>query len=1103
MTSNTELEASLLSALRTSEERFRNLVENSSDWIWEVDQNSAYTYCSPKCIDILGYTPEELLGKTPFYLMSKEEAQRVGLFFKEITLKKQSFNHLENTNLHKDGHKVILETSGIPFFSEQGELLGYRGIDRDITVRKSVEVSVLTQAKIIDQIHDSVVATNLDGFITSWNKGAERLFGFKKEQVIDQHIRLVYPQGEYNFLQNHVISPLISKGFHETQVRMLRKDGTIFHAHLSLTLQYDEQQKPTGMIGYSTDISAQVKFEKALKVSEKNLETTLNSIGDAVIVTDTQQCIVRMNPVAEKMTEWPLSEALGQPVDKIFNICDTKTKKPVKTPIEKVITSKKVIHLTNGCSLITRSGGLRQIADSAAPIIDGDNNELIGVILVFHDVSDQYKVQNDLYERNQQFFAFTSAMPDIAFVLDEQGKYLEVYGSAQQLLIQDAEKLLNQNVMDILPVPLAIQVISTVQKTITTNKPQVLEYELELAQGTSYFEGHTAPMRTDKGQTQRVIWIARDITERKQTLDLLQTSEQRFRQVFEKMPNIAVQGYDRNRKVIFWNKTSEAVYGYTEKEALGQQLTDLIIPNEMQKLVTEATDNLLHRNVPIPSGELRLKRKDGSIVPVYSSHIKLGNKPSNAEMFCIDIDLTNAKKASEAIERLAYYDPLTGLPNRRLFLDRLAQEQKVSKRHKNYSAILFLDLDNFKHLNDSLGHSVGDFFLIEVGQRMQSLLREEDTVARLGGDEFVILLKELSMHEKSAVKQAQDISEKIIATLAQSIQIQQHDHIITPSIGITLFSGDIETADTLLKQADTAMYRAKSSGKNTFEFFHSDMQVLADLRLALENDLRKSLSKNELELHYQPQYDNHANIIGAEALIRWNHPIRGMVSPAEFIPIAEETGLIIEIGDWVLSTACYQLKKWEQYKLPNHFHLAVNVSPKQFRKQNFAPHLQELIITSGINPQHLTLELTEGIVIDNIQQTIEKMKKLKASGVKFSIDDFGTGYSSLVYLKQLPLDQLKIDQAFVRDIHSDPNDAAIVATIISMAKLLGFQVIAEGVETLEQLTFLQSVECQQYQGYYFSKPLPEIEFIKQLEMLHDQEINKDNSPISSIEANNI
>ncbi len=1102
MSSTTESETLLLGALRASEERYRNLVESSSDWIWEIDQNGLYTYCSPQCFDILGYQPEELLGKTPSDLMRPEEAKRIGVIFHSIVVERRSFSHLDNINIHKDGHQVILETSGIPFFDEQGDLLGFRGIDRDITTRKAAEIDIRRQAKIIDQIHDAVIATDMQGFVNSWNKGAERLFGIDKAKAIGQHISFIYPEDEHNFLQNQVITPLQAKGFHDTRVRVLRSCGVIFHAHLSLSLLYDEEHNPQGMIGYLMDITSQVKAEQALRISEKNMEITLNSIGDAVIVTDTEQRITRMNPVAEKLTGWSLTETLGQLVDNIFKVCNSQTGEALDSPVSKAIFDKKIIYLASGSSLITRSGSRLQVAVNAAPILD-ETNCFMGVVLVFHDVTRQFQIQQALHQSNQQFSAFVSAMPDIAFILDERGQYLDIYGTEQHLLYQEASSLLNKNVRDILPISLAKQIIDTIQATLNTSETHVLEYELELPQGKCYFEGRVASMFNDADDCRQVVWMARDITEKKIALQSLQASEQRFRGIFEKMPNVAVQGYNSKREVIFWNKTSENIYGYTEHEAVGQKLEDLIIPASFKEHVITATEKFIYHDVQIPAGELLLQRKDGSSVPVFSSHIKLGNIAEQAEMFCFDIDLTDTKKAHEAIEQLAYYDPLTGLPNRRLFLDRFTEEQKRTKRHPSYTSILFLDIDHFKTLNDSLGHSVGDLLLIEVGQRMQKVVRKQDTVARLGGDEFVVLLKELSPEQAVAAKQVQHIAEKIMFELSLPIIIRLHEYIITSSIGITLFIDGDDSTDTLLKQADTAMYRAKKAGRNTFQFFHPSMQVAADTRLEMEKDLRRALRNHEFVLYYQPQFDALGNITGAEALLRWQHPVRGMVSPEEFIPVAEETGLIIAIGDWIISTACKQLHQWEKQGLSKQFHLAINVSPKQFRMSAFVPHLQKQIRQWGINPEHVTLELTEGIVIDNIQQTIIKMKSLKSIGVKFSIDDFGTGYSSLVYLKQLPLDQLKIDQVFIRDIQKGTNDAVIVEMIISMANLLGFQVIAEGVETIEQLTFLQSQGCQHYQGYYFCMPLPEVEFSAKLKKSVDNTTFLRNLTGIPFEAGNI
>jgi predicted signal transduction protein with EAL and GGDEF domain len=363
---------------------------------------------------------------------------------------------------------------------------------------------------------------------------------------------------------------------------------------------------------------------------------------------------------------------------------------------------------------------------------------------------------------------------------------------------------------------------------------------------------------------------------------------------------------------------------------------------------------------------------------------------------------------------------------------------------------------------------------------MQDELRAEDTVARLGGDEFVILLKELGEQSTIAANQAQRIAEKIQQTISKPFCIEQHELYITLSIGISLFAKDNSDAAKIINQADTAMYRAKEAGRNTLRFYRASMQGVADARLAMEKDLRKALIDKNLSLHYQPQMDVNNVIIGAEALLRWHHPIRGMVSPREFIPLAEETGMILQIWEMVLLNACKQLKKWESLYQTSPFHLAINVSPHQFRMPDFVSHIQRVIEQTGINPNCLMLEVTEGVLIDNINDTVKKMHALKKLGVRFSIDDFGTGYSSLTYLKSLPLDQLKIDQSFVRDINRDANDEAIVETIITMTRILGIDVIAEGVETESQVHFLQKKGCNKFQGYYFGKPVPAEKFTSTL-----------------------
>ena len=435
-------------------------------------------------------------------------------------------------------------------------------------------------------------------------------------------------------------------------------------------------------------------------------------------------------------------------------------------------------------------------------------------------------------------------------------------------------------------------------------------------------------------------------------------------------------------------------------------------------------------------------------------------------------DVTERRKAEEKINDLAFFDQLTGLPNRTLLLDRLRQTLAASSRGGSYGALLFIDLDNFKTLNDTLGHDMGDLLLTQVARRLTLCVREGDTVARLGGDEFVVVLAGLGSNEADAGIASETVAEKILATLSQPYLLGKTPHHSTASIGVTLFRGDLATIDDLMKQADLAMYKSKSAGRHVVRFFDPTMELAIKERVTLEDDLRQAIEEKQFLLHYQAQVAGESRLTGAEVLLRWQHPVRGMVSPAEFIPLAEETGLILPLGHWVLETACAQLAVWAIQPEMAHLTLAVNVSAQQFREPGFVDQVLSILKNTGANPQRLKLELTESMLVLNVQEIIEKMFALKARGVGFALDDFGTGYSSLSYLKRLPLDQLKIDQSFVRDVLLDPNDAAIARTVVALARSLGLGVIAEGVETEVQRDFLATSGCHDYQGYFFSRPLP-------------------------------
>jgi diguanylate cyclase (GGDEF)-like protein/PAS domain S-box-containing protein len=578
----------------------------------------------------------------------------------------------------------------------------------------------------------------------------------------------------------------------------------------------------------------------------------------------------------------------------------------------------------------------------------------------------------------------------------------------------------------------------------------------------------SAPSRDTTEQVVGGIAVVQDITERKK-VDI----EMRIAAtVFESQEGMFIT--DANRVILRVNDAFTRISGYTSEEVIGKNPRLLSSGRHDTDFYTAMWNKI--NSTGAWEGEIWNRRKNGEVFPEHLTITSVKNEHGNISNYVATLtDITKSMKAADEIKYLAFYDPLTHLPNRRLLLDRLQQALVSTNRSEKLGALLFIDLDNFKALNDTLGHDIGDLLLQQVAQRLESSVREGDTVARLGGDEFVVMLEDLSEHSLEAAAMAETVGNKILTALNQQYQLGKHANHSTPSIGATLFNKQSST-DELMKQADIAMYQSKKAGRNTLRFFDQDMQFLVDARMSLETDLRKAIFNRQFRLFYQIQVDKTRQPLGAEALIRWIHPERGLISPAEFIHIAEETGLIQPIGLWVLDAACAQLKTWQNEEHTCNLILSVNVSAKQFHHGEFPNQVKAVVESYGINPTLLKLELTESMMLGNIEATIATMTSLKDFGVGFSMDDFGTGYSSLQYLKRLPLTQLKIDQSFVRDITSDKNDSAIVTTIIAMANSLNLDVIAEGVETEEQQEILHRNGCFHYQGYLFGKPVPIDEF---------------------------
>jgi diguanylate cyclase (GGDEF)-like protein/PAS domain S-box-containing protein len=529
------------------------------------------------------------------------------------------------------------------------------------------------------------------------------------------------------------------------------------------------------------------------------------------------------------------------------------------------------------------------------------------------------------------------------------------------------------------------------------------------------------------------------------------------------------------------NQAFTEATGYTTEEVLGQT-PRLLKSGRHNADFYEAMWEHIQRSGSW-QGEIWDRRKNGEIYPKWLTITAIKAADGTVTHYVgTQTDMTERKAAEEEIKSLAFYDPLTRLPNRRLLMDWLEHALASSARSGKSGALLFIDLDNFKILNDVLGHDIGDLLLQQVAQRLMTCVRRGDTVARLGGDEFVAILEDLSEQVVEAAVQTETIGEKILAALNHPYQLAEHEHRGTASIGAALFHAHHKSIGELLKQADIAMYQAKKAGRNTLRFFDPQMQTNISVRASLETELRDAIENQQFQLYYQIQVDSSLHALGAEALIRWISPERGMVSPAQFIPLAEETGLILPIGAWVLETACAQLKAWQQGALTRDLVLAVNVSAKQFRQADFVAQVRDALQRYAVPPMLLKLELTESLLLENIEDTIAIMTVLNEAGVQFSLDDFGTGYSSLQYLKRLPLHQLKIDQSFTRDIGLDINDETIVRTIIAMAQNMSLDVIAEGVETEQQRQLLLKNGCTHYQGYLFGRPVP----IEQFEALLKQ-----------------
>ena len=797
---------------------------------------------------------------------------------------------------------------------------------------------------------------------------------------------------------------------------------------------------------------------KALRESETRFRTLVETASDAILTVDETGQILFVNRAAEKIFGHPVSDMVGESLAMLVPENPLVSDRAL-APVRPLLKSGETVELTG-----RHASGRRVPLDVTFGELVRDGKRFVTVIA--RDATERRKSRSALRESEERLRTLVNNAPIVLFALDREGVVGHLAGKGLEAAGITPETVVGRSAFELYErYPKALQILRRALEGEAFQETVELE---NLA-----FEVEFAPRIEADGTLGGVTGVATNVTEQRRAQRAAVRSEQRYRMLFEG----SLAGVYRTTldgKFLDCNDSFANIFGYASREeVLARPAWEFYQSPEDRK----ASIARLKERQTLTNYEECLRRRDGSHVWVLEN----GNLVEGADgkLSVIEgtvIDITERKRAEEQVKHLAFHDALTGLPNRLLFSDRLRVAMVHAQRYKQKLGVLFLDLDRFKVINDSLGHSVGDELLRRVAERVGGCIRQEDTMARLGGDEFTVLLPGIQRDEAAAT-----IAGKILEAVRLPFFIEHRELFLTTSIGVALYPTDGTDPETLVRNADTAMYRAKDQGRDNYQLYTPAMSSKALERLSLEGRLRQALQNRELVVHYQPLIDLATNRIrGAEALVRWQHPELGLVGPGEFISLAELSGLIVPIGQWVLQTACAQARAWQLKGHPT-FSVAVNLSSRQFQQADLLFQVTEALERAGLPPSCLDLEITESNAMQNAELTTSTLTDLKNLGVSISMDDFGTGYSSLNYLKRFPIDRLKIDQSFVRDVTRDPDDAAIAAAIIAMAHSLKLTVVAEGVETEEQLAFLRDQRCDEMQGYLFSPPVPPEQFEELLE----------------------
>ncbi|AWI79623.1 histidine kinase [Parazoarcus communis] len=702
---------------------------------------------------------------------------------------------------------------------------------------------------------------------------------------------------------------------------------------------------------------------------------------------------------------------------------------------------------------------------------------LLGMLL--QDLDNRIQTERALAGSEARLRAIAHAMPDLVLVLDEDGRYVEVISQNERLLVADINGLIGKRMHDVLPAQDADRFLELIRRTLDEDSPKSIEYNLQTLAGPRTFEGRCQVLETRPEDRPAVLFLARDISER-----VAAEQERRIAAIaFESQQGMIIT--DADTVMLRVNNAFTDITGYREAEVIGKKTRMLGSGRHSLAFYQAMWDELLGTGTW--QGEVWNRRKNGETYPQALSINAVRDERGQVTHYVAALtDISLRKSTEEEIRTLAFFDHLTQLPNRRLLMDRLGQALALSARSSRYGALMFIDLDDFRNINDLLGHHNGDVLLQQAAKRLCGVAGESNTVARFGGDEFVVLVDELDGDEDAARQVAENIGMRALAALKAPYTLEGHTQQSSASVGIALFRDHERSVEELMKQADLSMNEAKHRGKNRLCFYDPVMQETVTARLRLEEEIRLGTEAGEFLVLYQPQYDQRGTMLGVEALVRWQHPKRGFVSPDQFIHVAERAGLMPALGLHVLNIACDQLAKWARRPSTQTLSIAVNISAQQLYSDAFVEQVLDALTRSGAPADRLTLELTESLLLDDMEEAIERMSRLRARGIRFSIDDFGTGYSSLSYLQRLPLDQLKIDRSFVKNLPDSTSGLAIVKAVIALAHALDLKVIAEGVELEAQRGVLNDNGCHHFQGFLFARPM-QIEAVEALLQVRDAE----------------